>query len=394
MNKNTQKNEGGKKPLPTYDGREKSPKLTTCDNFSQGQYLPDSGKFLIDKEHFEGVNIPENFTLIDAETGEKIDDFKKKSIQLPFKNGKIYISNLQKEIGRGNHINKIDKVLIYFSSKSCDNYFQGITKKDIHDILEHLKNKGFLMFSDIKKIYNEIYVKDFDIKRDRMLMRNNRDQIREYFKNLKDRFIGNPDEFHSFDSERQGFGIHCWKRETATPTKPFFKFYDKSKEIKKDMEFFNSLPEQTKNELLENFILRFEFTLKDKRHFKKYDISNRLDDIYNIPQEKLNDIAKDMLHSAFQKKDRKLKIDIEKLNIRERIFANIIMQLYQKNEYTKGQIMAIWTLSAKNKFEKYKAKKHFEKMWSITTTPKEYTSEMIKNIEMIGKWDRYFGLIK
>lgn len=391
MDKNREKSGSPKTPLPTSDGREKSLNLRPQAKIPYFKYLVDSGKFYIDKDKFERVNIPENFALSDAETGEIIDEFKKNSLSIPFKNHKIYISNVVKQLGTEAQKMVIEKVLIYFPAKISDTYFNGIEKNDIIEVLNFLKERGFLLFSDAEKIYNEIYVKDLDIKKDIKLKKTDKEQVKEYNKNLGERFTGTADQWKNFDSQKQGFGIQCWDRQKATITKPFLKFYDKSKEIKKDKVFFDSLDEDVKNELLENFIYRFEFTLKDKQFFKKYEISNRLADIHKVPQEKWELIAKSFLNHAFQKKTRKL--DLDKLKLRDRISANLILTMYQSNEMTKGQIQLLFTMAAQNKSEKYQAKKHFERLWSITTTPHEYSSNMHSILERVGKWDKFFGII-
>lgn len=391
MDKSRENSGSPKTPLPTSDGRSKSLNLRPQAKIPYFKYLVDSGKFYIDKCQFEGVNIPENFTLSDAETGEIIDEFKKNSLSIPFKNHKIYISNVVKQLGTEARKMAIEKVLIYFPAKISDTYFNGIEKNDIIEVLNFLKEKGFLIFSDTEKIYNEIYVKDLDIKKDIKLKKGDKEQIKEYNKILGERFTGTAEQWKNFDSQKQGFGIQCWDRQKATITKPFFKFYDKSQEIKKDKVFFDTLDEDIKNELLENFIYRFEFTLKDKRFFDKYEISNRLADIHKVPQEKWELIAKSFLNHAFQKKTRK--IDLGKLKLNDRIWANVILIMFQNNNMTKGQIELLWTMAAQNKSEKYQAKKHFERLWSITTTPNEYSSDMYSILERVGKWDKFFGII-
>jgi hypothetical protein len=356
-----------------------------------GKYLIDSAKFYIDKDKFDEVLIPENFTLTDSDTGELIDEFKKSSLAIPYKNHKIYISNVVKQLGTEGCKTYIDKVLIYFPAKISDNYFNGISKEDFIGVLEYIRSKGYLKFNDIEKILGEFYVKDLDIKLDLKLKIGDRLDIKEYNGNLKDRFNGNDDDCKLFDSKKQGFGIQCWKRESASITKPFFKFYDKSKEIKKDLEFFNKLPISVKDELINNFVYRFEFTMKDSSFFKKYGISNKLINLFEVTQDKWKEIGRSFIDYAFNKVVRPS--NIGRIKPKDRIGVNIIWALYQKFGATKGQILSIYTSAATNKSEKYKNKKAFNRLWAIATTPSEYTAELIANLERIEKWDRYFGLL-
>lgn len=391
MSKNRQKsNQGEKSHFPTLDSREKLQKVKPILSMHLDEYLVDSGKFLIDKDLFTSVHIPENYTLIDAETGEKIEDFKKKSLSIPFKNHKIYVSNLLKQEGR--HQN--DKILIFFPAKICDNYLSGIRKNDVISVLEFLKTKGYLIFSDAEKIYNEICCNDLDIKRDILYPKSSRPEIKEYWeKSWKHRFTGPDDQFALFDSNARGLGVQCYKRETSTPTKAFFKFYDKTKEIQKDKEFFKTIQQEIQNIIQDNFLLRYEFTLKNKKHFDRHEISNKLKDVLEIPQETWKKIGREILHSAFETKKNQKKFDIDKLRYPDRLLSLFIMTMYQKDNRTKGAIQSLFISIAKDKVEKCRAKKQFDRLWSITTTPQKFTSEMYSIMEKIEKWDRYFGLI-
>jgi len=354
-----------------------------------GRYCIDSSKFYIDRDKFEVVNIPQNFLLTDSETGEFIDEFKKNSLPLSYKNHKIYISNVVKTLGREDQKFMVDRVMIYFPSKISDNYFGGLIKEDIIGVLEFLRQKGYLIFSDIEKIYDEIYVKDVDIKMDMKLKILQRDEIDEYFGVLKERFNDIDDNCTKFKSQKQGFGLQCWKRETSKVTKPFFKFYDKSKEIKKDIDFFNSLPNNIREEVVSNFILRYEFTMKDNRFFKKYGLSNRLRDVFEISQDKWKEVGRQFISYAFDRKIRN--VDTSKLKLKDRVQINLINLMLEKG-ITKNQVFTIYTKSAQNRNEKNRAKKDFDRIWSLAVTPSEYTKEMLALVGRVKKWDGYFGL--
>lgn len=357
-----------------------------------GKYFIDSGKFYIDKSAFDEVLIPENFALTDTDTGQLIDEFKKSSLSIPYKNHKIYISNVVKYLGSNNRKLLIEKVLIYFPAKISDTYFFGISKVDFIGVLEYLKEIGYLKFSDTDKVFNSVHVKDLDIKMDMKLNTHDKIDIKEYNKNLKDRHIGGAENCPTFDSPKQGFGIQSWKRDRSSVTKPFFKFYDKSLEIRKDLSFFQSLPVEVLEEINLNFIYRFEFTMKDNTFFKKYGLSNRLADIFEVTQEHWKEIGKSFLNYAFNPPSVKVK-DTSKLKYKDRVWSNTIWVMYQNNKMTKAQIMTIWISSANNRLEKSRGKKEFERLWSIATTPSKYTSEILNTIERVKKWDRYFGLI-
>jgi hypothetical protein len=356
-----------------------------------GKYYIDSGKFFIDKTAFKEVNIPENFTLTDADTGELIDEFKKSSLSIPYKKHKIYISNVSKKLSNSGRDYFIDKVLIYFPAKISDNYFNGISREDVIGVLEYLKDKSYLTFDNVDHIYNSIFVKDLDIKMDNCLNKSDKIDIKEYNQDLKSRFIGTPDAFKLIDSKKQGFGIQCYERSKSSLTRPFFKFYDKSMEIKKDIDFFDSLPNEVREILISKFVYRYEFTMKDNTFFKKYEISNNLAEIHKVSQEKWKEIGRQFLSNAFDKKV--YSKDLGRIKYRDRVVASMFLVMYQKNNMTKGQIESIWVTSAKNRKEKCLGKKEFHRLWAIATTPSEHTQEMMDTLKRVGKWDKYFGLI-
>lgn len=359
-----------------------------------GIYQIDSGKFYFDKDLFTCVSIPDKFILTDAESGEIVDEFKKHSLPLSFGTHKVYISNIVKELGNHNHRFRIEKVMVYFSPKiRGNNYFGGIDRQTLQEVLFFLKEKQYLSFDNIDKIIEGCYVKDLDIKIDRKLPKDSKEGIEEYYKSLKDRFNGNPDNYRHFQNKnKEGHGIVVNNRNTSTTKKPFFKFYDKNLELKttKNKEFYSCLCEETKDILNNNFIWRYEYQLKDKRHFDYYGISNRLVDIFAIPQTKWAYIGKSMLNIVFQRQRRV--VDTTKLKIMDRVQVNLIACLISK-DLSDGAIQMLYMKSARDKSEKYRAKKMFEKMMSIIHYNDNDVKEAIAVVERINKFDKIVGLV-
>jgi hypothetical protein len=358
-----------------------------------GQYVPDSGKFYIDKDLFKEVRIPEHFLLSDAETGQVLTEFKKSSFEIPYKSHKIYIANVCKKLGNSSQQRMlIDKVMIFFPAKVFgDKYFGGITKQGMIEVLEFLRDEGYLIFDDVIKIYKGIYVKDLDIKIDRLLKPTDREQIDEYYKELKDRFNGGSDDWHYFNNKKNGFGISCWDRGKSKLKTPFFKFYDKNAELKNrnNIDFFNSLSQELREEFNKHFVLRFEYTMKDNNFFKKHELSNRLEEILEVPQSKWHDVGLWFLRSAFDKPTRF--VDFSKVNLDDRTKMALILWLHELGK-SKGAIMSLIVALGKDKKERYRQRIRFEKWWSIATTPNEYTAEALARVERVSKWDRFIGL--
>jgi predicted nucleic acid-binding protein len=359
-----------------------------------GTYQIDSGKFYFDKDLFTSTSIPDKFILTDAESGEIVDEFKKNSLSLSFGTHKVYVSNIVKELGKNNHRFMVEKVMVYFSPKiRGNNYFGGIDRQTIQEVLFFLKEKQYLSFDNIDKIIAGCYVKDLDIKIDRKLPKHIKQTIQEYYKALKDRFNGNPDNYRHFQNKnKEGHGIVVNNRNSSTTKKPFFKFYDKGLELKttRNQEFYSCLSQEIKDILNNNFIWRYEYQLKDKRHFDYYGISNRLVDIFEISQTKWAYIGKSMLNMVFQRQTRV--VDTTKLKIVDRLQINFITFCVSK-DLSDGAIQALYMKSARNKSEKYRLKKMFDKMMSVINYNDNDVKEAVAIVERINELDKIVGLV-
>jgi len=360
-----------------------------------GKTAIDSAKFYFDKDLFKRVSIPEKFILTDAESGEIIEEFKKNSLSVPYKGHKVYISNVVKKLGAGNNSMIIDKVMIYFSPKIRGNdYFRGIDLLTLREVLFHLRSIGYLQFysNTLDKIIDNCYVKDCDMRIDFVLPKECRDEIDDYYKNLKERFNGNPDNFRLFANKKQeGHGIVVNNRNTGGIKKPFFKFYDKYLEFKtdKNKEFWNSLNDDIKQFVRTNYILRFEYQLKDNKMFKYYGLSNKFVDIIKVAESKWDYIRKSLLHKVFTPQTRI--VDTSKLKMIDRIQIMLINHLLFTG-LTFGAIQQLYIKASQTKYEKYKGKKKFQRWYQLATNESDYTKEAHAIIERIAKFDKIVGL--
>ena len=359
------------------------------------KYFIDSAKFFIDDIVFDKISIPDSFTLIDTDTGEVLDTFKKTSLLVEYKSHKIYIGRIIKKIPRGKNDHTIySKVLIYFPAKIRGNeYFNGIDKGTIIEVLEHLRTIGYLQFTDANKVYKEIYVKDLDIKVDMQLAHKDKDKIRDYNAYLKECFNGYPNDFHSFDNQKNGLGIGTYKREIATPSKPFTKFYDKTYEMQtKNKELLISLDPQLQMEIKNNFIYRYEFTLKDKRFFDMFSLSSRLEEIHEVSNDRWREIGRRLLDKNFQVKVKKQK-DTSKLTP-----IHTLLALKFIKDIDRGisliEIQNEYIESSSNKKQKYRMKLLFEKIHYTTILEREQLKPNIDRHDNFMKFHRLFGFIE
>lgn len=267
-------------------------------------YKVDSFKIIFDKDIFKGLYIPEKYFLID-ENGDILQELKKKGYEVPFNEfTSIFIANYTKQL-RGITYNK---VVILFSSKVCRNYFDGIKITDIENILIFLKNKKILDFDNTEDLLKNGHFNDLDICKDivfsnddkHKLISNFKEQVKQY---KGDKKIGSGIKFYN---NFKNFGLEVNHRSASSLAKPFFKIYDKNLELrKKHINFFYSLPENLRWFIETNLIIRFEFTLKNKNYFDKFNISNNIIkfyDIINYDQEKLKEIQQYFINANFIKK--------------------------------------------------------------------------------------------
>jgi len=393
-NKNTPKNAHLGKT--TIDGRQMYTNMYTqgVSTFTEihpkipyNKFLIDSSKFYIPSHLFEKINIPKEFILTDKETGEVIDDFKRSSLTIPYKNHKIYLGREKKIVPQRNNKNVIfDNVVIYFPAKiDIVNYFKGITKELMCEVLQFLKDKSYLECKNINEIIYQIECKDLDIKIDRRFNWTDKENIRLYNKTLKERFNGYENMCSTFNNAKQGLGIQAYKRELSTISKPFCKFYSKSDEAKN---YIDEFPADIQKELKDYLIYRYEFTIKNIAYFKHFKISNKFIDILELPQEKLKEIGRYYLNTNFQKAIIK-PTKLNKQTPTERIFTLLIFALIQCNKSV-NFIENIFT-QEENRVQKLRNKKTFNNCYYYASVPNEESRIMLDKYSVISALDKIFG---
>lgn len=236
----------------------------------------DSAKFLIDSNFFSSIKIPNNIIELDGDTGEQLREFKRKSLQVQYKNQHIYIANYTKILKE----KRYDKFVIMFSAKVSEHYLSGIRKSDFIEVLEHLKTLGYVGYEDDKltSIVNEFYTKDTDIAYNIIVPTIEVPKIIEQWKFIRNN-SENKEKIRVGNRQRNQM-IQFGKRGDQY----FFKIYNKSLEIKKDAEEFNLLPitpDERKFFLSRDFtMLRIEITIRNKKDFEALNTSSKLVDLW------------------------------------------------------------------------------------------------------------------
>lgn len=279
------------------------------------KYCVDSAKFYIDFKFFSEIAIPSDFILMDSETGSVLDNFKKNSLTIQYKNHKIYLAHIIKSIPYKNGERLVfNKVMFYFPAKiNPEKYFFGITEEMVKEVLLYIKGLGYINFDDINRIYTYVEVNDLDIKVDYKFSWFEKQKIVNYNKSLQDRFNGHTSELKVFNNNKYGIGIQTYNRNNTTLAKPFTKFYSKSHEIEnKPEKLFDLMPKEIQDIIKNNFIYRYEFTIKTMDFFRHFGIKNYFSDILEVSQDKWKEIAKYYFDKNYNKE---IKISID--NVRE-----------------------------------------------------------------------------
>lgn len=355
-------------------------------NINFNNHCIDSARFLIDSSVFDNVNIPENFSLVCSETSEVIHEFKKKSLPISYNNTVIYLGSFKRYLKD----KVIDKVQILVSSKIAgENYFYGIQKHDIRLVLEHLRQLSYIEYKDVDKVIKELYCVDMDVKRDISIDEGKREELKEFNKDLKKRFNGDSGDIHFYDSKQSGFGIQAYTRQQNTRSKMFLKFYDKSKELHtKSRDFYNTLPASIQVTIDKNFIYRFEFTLKDKKFFDKFGISNKFLDVLDVSEEKWKVIGREYMDSNFNPVIRKPR-NKSVMTSKDRILA---MKYIKLKEFgmTDNQLRVLYLESGDEKKRNIgRQVELFERIYHWVN--EEYNEDLQKRVKLSDDWVSILG---
>jgi len=385
----------------SYDARQTYTHMYTLDK-SKSQFLPlnkyfiDSAKFYIDFDLLKEINIPKEFLLVDAKKGIVIEEFKKSCLNLPYKDHKIYLATEVKELpifdNNTLEAKMYKKVMFYFPAKINPlGYFFGITKEMVIEVLTYIKSLGYIDFENIEDIYDQIELKDLDIKKDMQFNWTDKEKIVKYNNILSDRFNGYPPDFKSFNNKANGLGIQTYNRNNSTIKKPFLKFYSKSDEIlkKENENLFNSMPLELQTICNQYLIYRYEFTIKKMNFFNHFSISNKLKDVLEISQDKWKEIGKYYLITNFQI-EIKQPLDVSKLKPIEIIMCLMIYDLIQVGRSIK-QIELMFLNNLQNRPQKKRNKMLFERCYYYATVPNEQTRQLLEDYNSIKALDEIFG---
>ena len=300
-------------------------------------FYVDSSKFLIDISAFKNVNIPEDFTLFAGD--ELISEFKRKSFPIEIDGQTVYLGKRVKKL-RGNTYN--DVVLLFSAKLNPVNYFYGIDKTTVKHVLNFVKQRGFIDYDNVDDVIQQIRIVDVDITINQC-SKLSYEQYLDTFKRIRDKYVlpqkKSIVENYRGKENRKNAGLEFNKRHKAY----YFKIYLKSVEIRPYLYSLNMTDEQRYYLESGKSLLRYEFTIRNKREFENFlGITNKLVDLWDIIEDKekiIKLLRKYFDHYVNMKKMNKdLKKDVlSSLNVNDELLVTAI-EMLKAAGYTDGEI--------------------------------------------------------
>jgi hypothetical protein len=257
-------------------------------------------------------------------------------------------------------------------------YYDGINIDNLKQIVEYLHSVG-IPISIEKLLSAEItdidFCKDFTISEAKYpeLI----DSINSNAKSFKQSKRG-----LNIFNQKDNKGIEFSSRKTATPANPFFKIYNKfldSQSVKHSV-FFSYYKLETNPDLH-----RLEFTLKNKRHFDKYQLSNKLIDFLTLDQTTLKNILSDITdHHLNKPKDTNAIMELRKNQnvIESYIEWGLELSTRLNIPYETSKDLILNTIE--KKMTRYRHSKMFDKVhYELKNSSAEYANKTYINSLMI-----------
>ena len=375
---------------------EASESLKTYLNESIGKFEVDSLKLRIPFNEITIINseIVDKIGIYNAESGEVIEEPKPRNwyrIEKKNERGeklysyKLSIENITLEKGR------VSKHLcIQLNSKILErDYLKGLTPGTIEKAYNTLMKERIVSFSleaflnaestdiDFKKdIINEHFIKSIEVLYSMSIPYKKAKQGANIFR------------------EKTNKGIEWSNRRTATPTNPFLKLYHKGLQCvsSKDMlpfyyEFLKPGEVQGLEQIEDR--VRIEYTLKNKKHLKKYGIeSHRLKDILSISQEKKNDMLKGIISYHLEAREPQSIKPKEGLAPMDMILYSTMSDMVENTIRSKEDIVKKHIEFIEEKGARYRAKKKLNMIFDtyISTRKKAKENEGISNLFNALNW--------
>jgi hypothetical protein len=266
-------------------------------------------------------------------------------------------------------------------------YFEGITESNLKLVYDRLMSDKVVSFSYEALKLSE--VTDVDFKKDIISkdFKKATEVLYEMSKSYKQAKKG----ANIFGKPKvKGIGIEWSNRQTATPSNPFFKLYSKAvqctfhnKMIPFYREYLKDGTEQVEDRI------RIEYTIKNKKHFRKYGIEScRLIDVLRLTEAKKEFIRKDMISIHLHSRIAQSIKPKEGLNPTEAIHYSTMSYMVENTMLSKEDIVKQHIEFVVEKVARYRAKKKLNDIYDtyISARKKAKENESLSNLFDALNW--------
>ena len=282
-----------------------------------------------------------------------------------------------------------DKYLcIQLNSKILQrDYFDGITESNLKLAYDRLMSDKVVSFSYEALTLSE--VTDVDFKKD--IINKDFKKATEVLYEMSKSYKQAKKGANIFrEAKGKGIGIEWSNRQTATPSNPFLKLYSKAVQCTFDKKMIPFYREYLKDgtEQVEDRI-RIEFTIKNKKHFRKYGIEScRLIDILRLTEERKELIRKDMISIHLHSRIAQSIEPKEGLNPTEAIHYSTMSYMVENTMLSKEDIVKQHIEFVVEKGARYRAKKKLNDIYDthISTRKKAQENESLSSLFDALNW--------
>lgn len=335
---------------------------------------------------FHDTSFFEKLVVINSETGEELEDLEMlgRPKKVFSKKGISFRMRIERDKSSYAYDKPTNLVIIWLSAKQLrERYFEGITKHNIELIRKDINSHGLIEIP--KKAFMQADFFDFDVAIDIEL---NQDEYREcvldYLPKIANINSGK-DTKQRFNSKEKGLGYQWNSRQNHYPSKPFFKTYDKTRELNsKSLEFADW---HLKGVDIDN-IIRFEYNIRNKEYMRHWELNG-----IRTLERLLDWFETDEPHKLTQKVYanwftlRRVIPSVVKKN-RKDILIFSLMQMLSLEEINTA---FYWAQDSMTK----KQKRDFnEKDIPRIMTPEKQKYHESRRIEIANKLDDFFGVAK
>lgn len=290
--------------------------------------------------------------LMDAETHEVEKEFKQKRFTHQY-DGITTSFGLENQVTANQKV-KTYLVLLFNSKLLHSNYFDGITMQNIETVYYRIMAMKKVSFSYLDFLSAESTDVDFKMDTVNQNFERSVKHIHTHAKASKKIGVG----CNAF-TQPTNLGIEFGKRESATPASPFLKLYHKGLELLNGSSFFYRKYIKGGQDVTD--LVRLETTIKNKKHFRKYDIADTtLKNVLSLSQDKLESIIRDVLKIHLEPRLTPIKTPSD-MKPQDTVYFNAITLLMgQDRPYNLVREMLTQSM---NKDQRYKTRKRLDSIY-------------------------------